>query len=155
MWLLRSSNKLKPKSVNGYMTVEATMVFPLVLSVCVISVFLGIYVYNRCVMQQDAYRVAREAVQLPFADYEEKYNAAWDRMEYLLEDKYILLNFDYSITVGRDVTVEVSGMMKGPKTVGELTGRRWYCVEEQVQMKQSTPALFIRTCRALGIERDK
>ena len=155
MWILKGSKKYGAKCVNGYMTAEATMVFPLVLSVCMMAIFLGIYVYNRCVMQQDAYRVARVAVQLPYANSEEKYNAAWDWMKYLIEEKYILMDFDYSITVGREVTVEVSGIMQGPKTVGVLTGWRWYCVNEQVQMNQSTPVLFIRTCKALGIETDK
>lgn len=41
------------KKENGYLTVEAALVFPVVLAVQVLVIFLFIFQYNRCLLDQD------------------------------------------------------------------------------------------------------
>lgn len=43
------------KKVNGYMTVEASLIIPLVLCIYVSVIKLGFLIYDRCVMCQDQY----------------------------------------------------------------------------------------------------
>lgn len=43
------------KKVNGYMTVEASLIIPLVLCIYVAVIKLGFLIYDRCVMSQDQY----------------------------------------------------------------------------------------------------
>ena len=137
------------------MTVEVTMIFPLGLSVCILTAFFGVYVYNRCVIEQDAYRAAGTAVGMCGADSKTRYNAVWDRFLYLSEGKYILADFEYEVTVGKEVDVEVYARMRGPKIYGDLKKREWYCIQKEITMKIHNPVFFIRTCRALGISEDK
>jgi hypothetical protein len=40
---------------DGYMTVEASLVLPMVLCVMVVLLYLGFFLYDRCAMEQDAY----------------------------------------------------------------------------------------------------
>ncbi len=46
------------RKVNGYMTVEASLVIPLVLCIYVMIIKAGFWVYDRCVMSQDQYLLA-------------------------------------------------------------------------------------------------
>lgn len=43
------------RAVAGYMTVEASLIMPMVLCVYVILIYTGYFLYNRCVATQDAY----------------------------------------------------------------------------------------------------
>lgn len=49
--------------MNAYMTVEASMIMPLVLAVIVILIFGSFYLYNRCVATQDAYLLCMKEAQ--------------------------------------------------------------------------------------------
>ncbi len=46
------------KNLNGYFTVEASLVMPLVLFLYVLIILSGIFLYDRCVMSQDVYLIA-------------------------------------------------------------------------------------------------
>ncbi len=46
------------KSWNGYLTVEASLVMPLVILIYLLMILCGFYLYNRCVISQDNYLLA-------------------------------------------------------------------------------------------------
>lgn len=46
------------KKVNGYMTVEASFVMPVVLFLYLLVILLAFFLYNRCVISQDLYLLA-------------------------------------------------------------------------------------------------
>ncbi|MBR5798474.1 MAG: pilus assembly protein [Lachnospiraceae bacterium] len=46
------------KKLNGYMTVEASLVIPLVLCIFVMIIKAGFLIYDRCMMSQDQYLAA-------------------------------------------------------------------------------------------------
>lgn len=46
---------MKCKSLNGYFSVEASLVLPVVLFLYLLIVIAGIYLYDRCVISQDSY----------------------------------------------------------------------------------------------------
>ena len=46
------------KKLNGYFTVEASFVIPLVLFLYMLIIVSGIFLYDRCVMSQDMYLIA-------------------------------------------------------------------------------------------------
>lgn len=52
------------KHTAGYMTVEAAMVVPVAIAAIVTVVYLGIYQYDRCVMEQDLALLSVFAVSL-------------------------------------------------------------------------------------------
>lgn len=46
------------KKWNGYLTVEAAFIMPVILLLYLILIVCGFYLYNRCVISQDSYLVA-------------------------------------------------------------------------------------------------
>lgn len=46
------------KRWNGYLTVEASFILPIVLFLYLLIVLCGFYLYNRCVISQDNYLIA-------------------------------------------------------------------------------------------------
>ncbi len=46
------------KKVNGYLTVEASFVMPIVLFLYLLVILLAFFLYNRCVISQDLYILA-------------------------------------------------------------------------------------------------
>ena len=63
--------RLERKTVRGYMTVEATLVFATVMSVMVFVIFCGFYQYERCIVQLDTYYEIQQSLRLgqPSQDY--------------------------------------------------------------------------------------
>lgn len=46
------------KKWNGYLTVEAAFIMPVILSLYLLLIVCGFYLYNRCAISQDSYLVA-------------------------------------------------------------------------------------------------
>lgn len=46
------------KNWSGYLTVEASLVMPLVIMIYLLMILCGFYLYNRCVISQDNYLLA-------------------------------------------------------------------------------------------------
>lgn len=46
------------KSLKGYLTVEASFIMPIVLSLYLLIILCGFYLYDRCVISQDNYLLA-------------------------------------------------------------------------------------------------
>ena len=54
----RERVKKKKKSLRGYLTLEAAMVFPIVFALVIMLLYLTFYLYDRCRMTQDLYTAA-------------------------------------------------------------------------------------------------
>lgn len=87
------------RKTDGYFTVEATLIMPVVLYVCIFIIYMGFYLYDKCVMKQDAYRAALTGSSIYRDDNQKVYNAASDRVVKLAADKYIATDYSYIITV--------------------------------------------------------
>lgn len=59
------------KKWNGYLTVEASFVMPIVLFLYMLVILCGFYLYNRCVISQDNYLLAFRGSR--FTDAAENY----------------------------------------------------------------------------------
>lgn len=128
--------------LNGYLTVEASLIFPFVLSVCVAVIYIGIYQYNRCVLKQDAYCAALHAESLYGADNQEKYNAAYDYLQGLPEKKYLAMRHKYAVSVSGKVCVETEGSMKLP-----FYGAAG--ITQKAESKTQDAVKLIRLCRQI------
>lgn len=134
----------------AYFTVEAVLVFPMVLYVCVFIIYSGFYIYDRCVMWQDAYRAALRGSSLYRQDNQEVYNAAEDTLQILSKKKYIAAECNFTIKVQREVSIIVTGSTTMPfHGLMMLTGTEDWYMEETAQSKCITPVFFIRMCRQI------
>lgn len=137
---------MRKSDFSGYLTVEATIIVSIVLYACMFLIFMGLYKYDRCVMEQDIYRAALWSSSLYGANQSEKYRAAADLLAEMTEDGYLAVEERHEIRVRNSVEIVAEGSMSIP-LFGEtgFTGR--------AESKCLDPSFFIRTCHQLGIHR--
>jgi hypothetical protein len=60
-WNLKRKNDFR---ISAYMTVEASLIMPMVLCICVILIYVSFFLYDRCCFSQDAYVLCfRESIR--------------------------------------------------------------------------------------------
>lgn len=77
------------KRMQAYFTVEAALVIPLVISVLTMTVFLFVYQYDRCLMEQDMGMLALYAGTLATEDMNEMTKQVSRRAAERYTDKYL------------------------------------------------------------------
>uniref|UniRef100_UPI004056D89D TadE/TadG family type IV pilus assembly protein n=1 Tax=Acetatifactor sp. TaxID=1872090 RepID=UPI004056D89D len=82
------SRKVK-RCVEGYFTVEAAMVLPMVCVVVLFIVYLWFFQYNRCVMEQDAGVLALRGVAMQTENQEERMMNLRNQANGMNREKYI------------------------------------------------------------------
>lgn len=97
------------KRMEAYFTVEAALVMPLVISVLTMTVFLFVYQYDRCLMEQDVGMLALYAGTLAAEDVNEMTKQIGRRAAECCTDKYLFWTQDkIDINVRKD-RVEIVG----------------------------------------------
>lgn len=138
----------KSKCAGGYFTVEATLIMPIVLYVCLFIIYTGFFWYDRCLMRQDAYRAALAGSSIYRDDNQKVYNKVADTIARLTEDKYIAADYAVVITVQSKVNVTISGQIAMPfRGLAGLLGKEKWEIMESVESKCINPVIFIRMCR--------
>lgn len=140
----------KNYEASGYMTVEATLIMPLVLYICVFIIYAGFYQYDRCLMKQDAYRAALRGSSTYRNSNQEVYNAAFETLERIGKEKYAAASYTCDISVNRTVAVQMEGSVQMPfRAMSGLVGASRWEIKEKAESKCINPVFFIRTCRQL------
>lgn len=106
--------KLKKK--NAYFTVEAALVLPLVMGALLLIIFLFIFQYDRCLMEQDIGLLVLYAGTLEAEDTEEASMLLNRRISEIYWDKYVAWETEkLQITVEKnEVKVEGEGKLTFP-----------------------------------------
>lgn len=142
--------KRKIFAMDGYLTVEATLIMPIVLYVCVFVIYTGFYWYDRCLIKQDIYRAALKGSSLYRQSNQESYHAAYDAIEEFTDKKYIAAEWDYEITARGNVNVAATGSIQMPfPGLIKLTGAEHWKIQEKAESKCINPVIFIRMYRGL------
>lgn len=124
------------KKVNGYFTVEATCILPIVLFLYLLIILAALFLYRRCIISQDNYLLSMRAGR--FTDSKENYGeviygadaaALWQPEVYVKERVYRKSRYypDFSLkTVNCIVTdeqvsicIDGNGLKAGSKKVIE------------------------------------
>lgn len=134
----------------GYMTVEATLIIPLVMYVCISILYLGIFQYDRCLMRQDAYRAALQGSSAYRGDNRRVYNRAFRFLEDMSRDKYFATGFDYHIEVQGKALVTTEGYVSMPfRGIENLVKAAGWTVNGRAESNCINPVVFIRLCRKI------
>lgn len=101
---------------DGYLSLEASLLFPMVLMVQIICIYLMIYCYDRCVMEQCAYEAALAGEDHMIHNNEEAYLITKGKADYLIEDRlFSMAQIKCEVTVtGTEITVVYEGVMRMP-----------------------------------------
>lgn len=138
------------RTTGAYMTVEATLIVPFVMYICIFVIYVGFFQYDRCIMRQDAYRAALQGSSIYRADNQAVYNAAFDMAKRITENKYIGTDCSFNIAVQGEVSVTMGGSITMPfRGLAALSGRADWTIEESMSSKCINPVFFIRSCRQL------
>lgn len=111
VWLSESK-----KTEKGYFTVEAALVFPMVLLFTVMMIFLAFYSYDRCILEQSAYEAALRGTGNHITSAQEAYAQAYDAAGRLVDEKlFAIHDFTYEVSVTADlVTVNYHCVVNMP-----------------------------------------
>lgn len=90
------------KKAEGYFTIEAALLLPLVIMLIVFMIFLSFYCYDRCILEQCAYAAALRGSSNRFLSNEDAYEEALQAAESLTDRKL------YAIKL-KNIMVRVSG----------------------------------------------
>lgn len=141
---------------DGYMTVEASLIMPIVLLVICFVIYAGFYQHDRCIMEQAAYRAALRGSSLYGADKEEKYRAAEDTLKELTKDCFAAMNASYEIVMKDRLTITSEGTLKIPLSgLARLVGAGEWTAEKEIGSGLQDPVFFIRVCRRLELGEEK
>ena len=137
---------------NAYFTVEAALVLPLVISAFLMTVFLFVFQYDRCLLEQDMNLLAVYTGSVPAEDEDELREAAQRKVSEISMDKYAAWNMsEMRVTVeGTDVHTRGGGSLTFP-----LPGWNFYN-EENVwsaeihrETRRTSPQDFVRLFRMI------
>lgn len=84
-------NLFKTK-IGAYFTLEAALIFPIVLSVVLLVIYLLFYEYDRCLMEQDMGALSLYGATVQAEDNEARMRLLAARKNALYEEKYIAWN---------------------------------------------------------------
>ena len=94
---------------NAYFTVEAALILPLVMSAVLMEIFLLMFQYDRCVLEQDVNRMTIYAASVAGDTTEELEQKIRSRMETISMEKYLAWSMEkLQVEVERGI-VEVNG----------------------------------------------
>lgn len=139
---------------DAYLTVEASLIFPMVLLFTVMMIFLAFYSYDRCVMEHSAYEAARRGAGCQFStatDAETEARVAAGRL--VAEKLFAINDLRYDVSVDADkVTVTYHGVVNMPFVtwLGEYVSGIDMTLDISRSAKRLRPARTVRDCRILN-----
>jgi len=143
------SNRRRNKTGNAYLTVEAAMIFPMILIMQLFIIFLFVFQYDRCLLDQDMGRLvvsgcsAEEQEKDKLADYLRKCSGE------LYREKYVAWEFgSIELTLEKNkICAEGKGTLLVPVLENNVwSGSKWDA-EATCEMKRLQPVVLIRQSR--------
>lgn len=134
---------------NAYLTVEAALVFPMVVGVILFVVYILLFQYDRCLFEQDLGAIALWGSLAADSDVEELEAGIQGRLGALYRDKYVawrITSLDASLHMNRfsaKGTGELSFPLPGWKIWG---GSSVWSVKAAYEYCSLSPVTFIRKC---------
>ena len=142
----RERVKKKKKSLRGYLTLEAAMVFPIVFALVIMLLYLTFYLYDRCRMTQDLYTAAyRVSIQRGKGSRE---NEGVDTSGY-----FMLNGCAAEVSGGREAVATASGVM-APALMTGTDAEGWNLSVSMKARKTDPPFSFRRYRRVMAIAQE-
>lgn len=142
------------KKEAGYFTVEAAMVLPFVTMIIVMLMFMTIYCYNRCVLEQCAYEAALRGSSNRFRENSLASQEAMQAAATLTEGKlFALKNLNYEVTVDMNkvmVTYTADFQMPLIGGIAEVFGNQGFKLEVKREALRNRQVTLIRAFRKIN-----
>lgn len=113
----KKDKKYKEKKLaNGYMTLEVTLLFPVIFTIIMLLIYLSFYLYDRCLLENSAYIAALRGSRMQLMNNDEIFQETNKIAGELVEGRlFSVQNIKQKVTVGFDkVTVEYDAKVTIP-----------------------------------------
>lgn len=137
------------KQQNAYMTLEASLVLPVIFAGIIFAIYLGIYFYDISTMKQVAYIGALRGSQLMNASAEEVKIFVEQQLEQLLNSKILIkenLQKEVKVSYGK-VKVKLVINLKIPFMQWISRETKLNVIEKEAEAVRVHPVNFIREVR--------
>ena len=122
-----SSRRRNGKSVGGFVTIEYTLLIPVLLVLYTFLICMGLYQYNSCILRTNISILGTEGAQLAKDSATTKLAKLKEKEAQLYYDKYLLaigMQTTYSIQ-GDRIEIIGEGQMTNPLTVFGIGEENW------------------------------
>lgn len=136
------------RNLDGYFTVEAAMVLPVVLGTVILIVYLLFFQYNRCLQEQDVGVLALRGRTLQTENNEERVRLLREHADDLYHEKYIAWEsgaIELKLEKGT-VNVKQSSQVRFPFGGMSYVNQTWRTTAEY-ENRIISPVSFIRNYR--------
>lgn len=119
--------KLWNMQADAFITIEYTLLLPVLLLLYTFLIYIGIYQYDQCILQTNMYLLGSKGTALYTENPEEKVQSLQEKERQLYYDKYLLaeqLQTAYSVK-GNRIQLNGSGKVFHPLSVFGLGGTYW------------------------------
>lgn len=142
---------MEKRKFNGYFTVEAAFIMPIVICVLALLCYMGFFMCNRCLLLQDTYIMGLRGSREEGLNNEETAAYVLKQGNEILPKYYAVSQIDKNVEVGlREITVTLCCDMKVPFAFlaweEEKMSSVWELREEK-KIDRTKPVDFIRACR--------
>ena len=138
------------KEVDGFVTIEYTLLIPVLLVLYTFLVYIGMYQYNQCLLRTNVYILGTEGVHFMNVEASSKAAMLQEIEDQLYYDKYLLaeeLQTDYSVR-GNHIEICGSGKMTNPFAVLSLGEDDWE-LNASCEVETISSAETLRLCKVI------
>lgn len=134
---------------NAYFTVEAALVFPIVIAVILFVIYMMLFQYDRCLLEQDLGAIALWGTVVDVSDAEDMAQKTRERLGTMYKDKYVAWKITQldAVLDGNKFRASGTGQLTFPVPKWNIwsTGNVWGA-EADYSYSRLEPVSFIRLC---------
>ncbi|MGN0289914.1 MAG: TadE family protein [Lachnospiraceae bacterium] len=142
----------RKKVWKGYLTVEASLIMPLLISAIIFTLYLGFYLYNVCILHQVAYTAALRGSLVKEGSNAQIEEFTDGQLKELVEDRLLAVKtMESRVQVSWNkvrVGVSISVYMPFGEWISHKVGL--WTFETQAEAKRLEPVNIIRSMRTVG-----
>lgn len=138
----------KKRMLMGSYTVEASLLFPMVVILCVLIIYLTFFVYDECSLWQSAYIAALRGGTSRAGQEKEEETAGRTVRQLLKEQLLAAEHVEYEAHSDKRTVRVLIGMNLRPPVGKGMTADSWR-LESKGEMERLRPVEYIRMCRRL------
>lgn len=137
--------------LNGYFTVEAAFIMPIVICVLALLCYLGFFMCNRCLLLQDTYIMGLRGSRADGLSNEKVAEYILEQGKEILSKYYAVSEIDKNVEVGMgEISVTLWCEMKVPFVYLAWEEKKMdgvWEIQEEKTFVRTKPVDFIRACR--------
>ena len=137
---------------KAYMTIEATLLFPVIFGAIIFTIYMGIYLYNTSVIKQISYVAALRGSQLLEVAKEEIELFVEQQLKELIEQKLLaqeVTQWEIKVSMGK-IKVKVDMEMKVPFMEGISFIKKIWRISGEAEVIRINPVDVIRGKRRIN-----